>query len=76
MLLSLKREMSCKDCNEKVSAVSELPVKWYLFIDMYTNALMAIQEKSLEEIIKIYYKLYYLVLFICICIDSSIVYNF
>lgn len=37
---------------------------------------MAIQEKPLEEITKIYYKLYYLVLFICICIDSSIVYNF
>lgn len=37
---------------------------------------MAIQEKSLEEMINIYYKFYYLVLFICICIGSSIVYNF
>lgn len=43
---------------------------------MYTNALMAIREKSLEEIIKTYYKFYYLVLFICICIDSTIVYTF
>lgn len=51
MPLSLKREMSCKGCNEKVSAVSELPMKWCLFIDMYTNALMAIQKTSLGRII-------------------------
>lgn len=51
MPLSLKRKMSCKGCNEKLPIVLQLPKKWYLFVNEHANALMAIQEKSLEWII-------------------------
>lgn len=39
------REMSSKGCNEKLSAVSRVAC------EMYSHALMAIQEKLLERII-------------------------